>query len=96
MKYISSVTPEEYKAGKVDEEIIQDARDAGLSERGVAAMVGGNLVVFKLELDALQRKYPGNVWSCTAGYGLWFNAASAGQREHDYYKIQQELKCFRR
>jgi len=95
MKWISTVEPE-YKVGKVDNEIIEDARKAGLSELGIQAMTSGDRRTFKLELDRLERLTPGSIWACTSGYGLWFNAATPGEQNTDYRRIERELKCLPR
>lgn len=95
MKWISTVESE-YKVGKVDDEIIGDARNAGLSELGIQAMITGDKRTFKLELDKLERLDPGSIWAYTAGYGLWFNAANPGEQNADYRRIERELKCLPR
>lgn len=91
MKQISTVQPE-YWIGKVDEEIIQDAQAAGLSDEGIQAMIGGDRNAYKAEIDKLERANPGSIWACTAGYSLWFNAAAEGERVVDYNKINEELE----
>lgn len=91
MKYISSVTGDQYRIGSVDDEIVADARKAGLSEVGIAAMREGHREIYKLELDKLSRSNPGSVWACTSGYTLWFNSAPEGERESDYRKLEREL-----
>ncbi len=83
MKPISSIEPK-YRVGQVDDEIIQDAKNAGLSETGIEAMTKGNRKVFKMELEKLERTCPGNIWACTAGYALWFNSANEGEKRQDY------------
>lgn len=90
-KYIE--TNGEYRVGTVDEEIIQDARNAGLSEEGVLALVSGDKIIFKRELDALEKRCPGNIWACSRGYGLWFNSATDGERRRDEIQLERELKC---
>ena len=91
MKWISSVRNEQFKVGSVDDEIISDARKAGLSEAGIEALTNGNRAAYKRELDALQRSNPGSIWACTSGYCLWFNAAPEVERETDYHKLEREL-----
>ena len=92
MKQISCIKVE-YCVGKVDEEIVQDARNAGLSEEGIQAMISGARKTYKAELDKLSRTNPGSIWACTTGYTLWFNSASESDRRADYQKINRELQC---
>jgi hypothetical protein len=91
MKFISTVQPE-FKVGQVDDEIIFDARQAGLSEAGIAAMITGDRRTFKAELDALAKSNPGSVWACMAGFPLWFNTASKVERTFEYKRIDMELR----
>ena len=90
MKWITTGETQ-YKVGSVDDEIISDARKAGLSEAGIEALTNGNRAAYKRELDALQRSNPGSIWACTSGYCLWFNAAPEGERNADYKQIEREL-----
>ena len=90
-KYIS-VVDVKYKVGQVDDEIIYDARNAGLSEAGIEAMIKGDRSTYKRELDALERRVPGNVWACMSGYALWFNAATTAEQNKDYREIERQLK----
>ena len=92
MKQISIVQPE-YWVGKVDAEIIQDAKGAGLSEEGIRAMISGARDAYKVELDKLAVVNPGSIWACITGYSLWFNAASLVERQADYQNIKESLTC---
>lgn len=94
-KYVS-VVEAQYKVGQVDDEIISDARNAGLAEAGIEAMIKGDRSTYKKELDALERRSPGNVWSCMSGYALWFNAATTAEQNRDYRDIERQLKCLPR
>lgn len=94
-KYIS-VVDVEYKVGQVDDEIISDARKAGLAEAGIEAMIKGDRAMYKKELDALERRIHGNVWACMSGYALWFNAATTAEQNRDYREIERQLKCLPR
>jgi hypothetical protein len=91
-----SVVEVQYKVGKVDNEIISDARNAGLSEVGIEAMIKGDRATYKRELDVLERRIPGNVWACMSGYALWFNAATTAEQNRDYREIERQLKCLPR
>lgn len=93
MKFVSTVQPE-FKVGQVDEEIIFDARQAGLSEAGIAAMTTGDRRAFKAELDKLAAVSPGSVWACMAGFALWFNSAPDGEKRQEQYKIERELRVY--
>lgn len=75
----------------VTDAMVADARKAGLSEKGIAAMQAGNAGAYKRELDALAIRKPGNVWACTDGYTLWFNTANATARAADYSRIAAQL-----
>ena len=90
MKWITTGETQ-YKVGQVDDEIIADARKAGLSEAGIEALESGDRATYKQELDKLSRANPGSIWACTAGYTLWFNSAPEGERNADYKQIEWEL-----
>lgn len=90
-KWVSTVI-EEFRVGKVDEEITDDARKAGLSEVGIQAMKSGDKGTYKRELELIKD----TVWGCTSGYSLWYNAATEVERRKDYRKIENELKCLPR
>jgi hypothetical protein len=93
MKWISTVDSS-YKVGQVDDEIIYDARQAGLSEIGIESMIQGDVKTFKQQLRLLEIQCPGNIWACTSGYGLWFNAVNEKERRQDYNLINQQLRAY--
>jgi len=90
MKQISTVEPK-YKVGEVDEEIISDARNAGLSPIGITSLEVGNVHTYKRALDALAHDNPGNIWAYTTGYALWFNSIGDCARDTEYHRITTEL-----
>ncbi|MBU2395701.1 MAG: hypothetical protein KKH70_20395 [Gammaproteobacteria bacterium] len=89
-----SVIDNYYKVGKVNNQITNDARTAGLSESGINAMINGDIKHFKYQLMLLETKNIGNIWACTTGYSLWFNSANESIRKSSYNQLTQRLGTY--
>ncbi len=78
-----------YQVGKVTPEITEDARTAGLSEAGIAALQSGDLATYKRELDAMPQ---GRVWRDHDGYTLWYKAAGEPARGAEERRLKRRLR----
>lgn len=67
---------------------IEQAKAAGLSERGLEALRTNDRNTYKQELDKLPDSL---IWKSWTGYNIWFRAASASERARDLRLIESEL-----
>jgi hypothetical protein len=81
------------KLGSVPDEILADARAAGLSETGIEAARSGDKEVYRRELRRLEHEHVGSIWACTTGYAMLFQSSTEAERTEDYKRADRQLNA---